>query len=278
MTLCVSLLMHELNGYFRMSQTKTLKTKERILQLSLQLFNERGERSVTTNHIAAELGMSPGNLYYHFRNKNEIIKELMEEYQQQTLEMLALPDDRALDANDKIHYFQVLSSQLWAYRFLHRDVYHLVENNEDFRKMYPRFAGEVMQQGQKIYKAFVNAGLMDMTDSEIEALIINLWIVLTNWTNFLYMSGHLTDSNTLEEKWVWQALRQMVFLEGAYLRGESRQTYEGLLNSLGSSELFASLSSAKNTEVESPIQNINKLFRISKKRARILGLFFNLTD
>ena len=258
MTLCVSLLMHELNGYFRMSQTKTLKTKERILQLSLQLFNERGERSVTTNHIAAELNMSPGNLYYHFRNKNEIIKELMEQYQHQTLEMLALPDDRALDANDKVHYFQVLSSQLWAYRFLHRDVYHLVENNEDFRKMYPRFAGQVMQQGQKIYKGFVNAGLMDMTDSEIEALIINLWIVLTNWTNFLYMSGHLTDSNTLEEKWVWQALRQMVFLEGAYLRGESRQTYEGLLSSLGSSELFASLSSSKDSESEHTMQNIQE--------------------
>ncbi len=235
-----------MNGYFRMSHSKTVKTKERILQLSLQLFNERGERSVTTNHIAAELNMSPGNLYYHFRNKNEIIKELMEQYQSETLDMLALPDDRALDANDKIRYFQVLSSQLWAYRFLHRDVYHLVENNEDFRKMYPRFAGQVMQQGQKIYKAFVTAGLMEMTDSEIEALIINLWIVLTNWTNFLYMSGHITDSNTLEEKWVWQALRQMVFLEGAYLRGESRQTYEHLLQTLGPSELFESLSSSKN--------------------------------
>ena len=237
--------MHELNGYFRMSQTKTLKTKERILQLSLQLFNERGERSVTTNHIAAELGMSPGNLYYHFRNKNEIIKELMEQYQHQTLEMLALPDDRALDANDKVHYFQVLSSQLWAYRFLHRDVYHLVENNTDFRKIYPRFAGQVMQQGQRIYQAFVDAGLMKMTASEIEALIINLWIVLTNWTNFLYMSGHISDSNHLEEKWVWQALRQMVFLEGPYLMGESRETYERLLETFGSSELFASLSSAK---------------------------------
>lgn len=233
-----------------MSQTKTLKTKERILQLSLQLFNERGERSVTTNHIAAELGMSPGNLYYHFRNKSEIIKELMEQYQHETLEMLALPDDRLLDANDKIRYFQVLSSQLWAYRFLHRDVYHLVENNEDFRKMYPRFAGQVMQQGQKIYRAFVAAGLMQMTDSEIEALTINLWIVLTNWTNFLYMSGHLTDSNTLEEKWVWQALRQMVFLEGAYLRGESRETYERLLETLGPSDLFASLSSVKHQDTE----------------------------
>ena len=231
-----------------MSHAKPNKTKDRILQISLQLFNERGERSVTTNHIAAELGISPGNLYYHFRNKQEIIKELAQQYQAETLEMLALPVDRPLNANDKISYFQVLSNLLWAYRFIHRDVYHLVENNEDFRKIYPRFAGQVMQQGQKIYRAFVDAGLMKMTDSEIEALIINLWIVLTNWTNFLYMSGHISDNTHLEEKWVWQALRQMVFLEGPYLMGESRQTYEQLLRSLGPSDLFASLSNLKNDD------------------------------
>ncbi|EQB3343520.1 TPA: TetR/AcrR family transcriptional regulator [Acinetobacter baumannii] len=228
-----------------MSLPKALKTKDRILQISLQLFNERGERSVTTNHIAAELGISPGNLYYHFRNKHEIIKELMHQYQVETLEMLSLPEDRPLTTNDKINYFQVLSGQLWNYRFIHRDVYHLVESNEDFKKIYPRFAGQVMQQGQRIYQAFVDAGLMKMTPSEIEALIINLWIVLTNWTNFLYMSGHISDNNYLEEKWVWQALRQMVFLEGPYLMGESRATYEQLLESLGPSDLFASLSSLK---------------------------------
>jgi AcrR family transcriptional regulator len=228
-----------------MSQPKALKTKDRILQISLQLFNERGERSVTTNHIAAELGISPGNLYYHFRNKHEIIKELMYQYQAETLEVLSLPDYRPLTTNDKINYFQVLSGKLWSYRFIHRDVYHLVESNEDFKKIYPRFAGQVMQQGQRIYQAFVDAGLMKMTPSEIEALIINLWIVLTNWTNFLYMSGHISDNNHLEEKWVWQALRQMVFLEGPYLMGESRATYEQLLESLGPSDLFASLSSLK---------------------------------
>ncbi|ENR7248645.1 TetR/AcrR family transcriptional regulator [Acinetobacter baumannii] len=228
-----------------MSLPKALKTKDRILQISLQLFNERGERSVTTNHIAAELGISPGNLYYHFRNKHEIIKELMHQYQVETLEMLSLPEDRPLTTNDKINYFQVLSGQLWNYRFIHRDVYHLVESNEDFKKIYPRFAGQVMQQGQRIYQAFVDAGLMKMTPSEIEALIINLWIVLTNWTNFLYMSGHISDNNHLEEKWVWQALRQMVFLEGPYLMGKSRATYEQLLESLGPSDLFASLSSLK---------------------------------
>ncbi|TXJ07768.1 MAG: TetR/AcrR family transcriptional regulator [Acinetobacter sp.] len=220
---------------------KISKTKERILQASLTLFNEQGERAVTTNHIATALGMSPGNLYYHFRNKQDIIKELFGQYQQETLNLLQLPQGRALNANDKIHYFQVLSQQLWSYRFLHRDVHHLIDSNPDFKYLYPQLAGQVMQQGQKIYQGFVDAGLMKMTTSEIEALIINLWIVLTNWGNFLYMSGHLQNDQQ-SEQWVWQGLRQMVFLEGPYLVGESRETYEKLLESMGASNLFAKLS------------------------------------
>ena len=80
-----------------MSQAKSNKTKDRILQISLQLFNERGERLVTTNHIAAELGISPGNLYYHFRNKQEIIKQLAQQYQviilyKRAYTLIACPD------------------------------------------------------------------------------------------------------------------------------------------------------------------------------------------
>ncbi|WP_156498561.1 TetR/AcrR family transcriptional regulator, partial [Oleiphilus sp. HI0079] len=58
-----------------------MKTKERIILESLDLFNERGERNVSTNHIAAHLNMSPGNLYYHFRNKNEIIYQIFKNYE-----------------------------------------------------------------------------------------------------------------------------------------------------------------------------------------------------
>ena len=221
---------------------KPLKTRDRILQISLGLFNQRGERIVTTNHIAAEMGISPGNLYYHFRNKTEIIKELMDTYQAETIELLSMPDDRQLTVADKIQYFQSLSQQLWKYRFLHRDIHHLMDSNEDFKQMYPEFAGQIMEKGKQIYQGFVDAGLMKIAPSEIEALIINIWIVLTNWTNFLYMSGHISHTGVMNERWIWQGLRQMVFLEGPYLIGDSRQAYDSLLDNMGRSELFESLS------------------------------------
>ncbi|NON38996.1 TetR/AcrR family transcriptional regulator, partial [Klebsiella pneumoniae] len=50
-----------------------MKTRDRILECALQLFNQQGERSVSTNHIAAHMEISPGNLYYHFPNKQAII-------------------------------------------------------------------------------------------------------------------------------------------------------------------------------------------------------------
>ena len=231
---------------------KPLKTRDRILQISLALFNERGERVVTTNHIAAAMGISPGNLYYHFRNKTEIIRELMDTYQCETVNLMSLPEDRALTVQDKVEYFQALSKQLWKYRFLHRDIHHMMDSNDDFKQMYPRFAGKIMQKGKQIYQGFVDAGLMKISASEIEALIINIWIVLTNWTNILYMSGHISHTGVMDERWIWQGLRQMVFLEGPYLIGESRQAYDTLLSSMGRSELFESLAiKAESENIES---------------------------
>lgn len=228
-----------------MAHSKTSKTKQRILNVSLQLFNQKGERSVTTNHIAAALEMSPGNLYYHYNNKQEIIKALTQQYQQEMLKMLALPNDGKVTPNDKLKYFHALSGQLWNYRFLHRDIYHLVENDQNFQKKYGLFSKGVMEQVQRLYQAFVDANLMKINSQEIEALIINIWIVLTNWTNFLFMSGHLNDQNQLDSKWLAFALRQIVFLESPYLIGESCEVYQKLLNTLEQETLFENLISLK---------------------------------
>ncbi len=210
-----------------------MKTRDRILQKSLQLFNEQGERSVSTNHIAAALEISPGNLYYHFRNKEAIIAELLMVYQAEILGLLNVPEDRPLNVNDKFLYFNVLSTQFWKYRFLHRDANHLIESSDVLKERYPIYARHVMQRGMQIYQGFVDSGLMKASFIEIEALIINIWIVMTNWSNFLLMTGHITQTDALDERWLRQGLRQMVFLEGPYLTGEGRAAYEPLLQTFG---------------------------------------------
>ena len=69
-------------------------TKSRILAGALALFNERSAGAVTTNHIAEALGMSPGNLYYHYRNKEEIVRALFGQLQGAWAELYKLPKDR----------------------------------------------------------------------------------------------------------------------------------------------------------------------------------------
>ena len=93
------------------------KTRDRIVEASLELFNAQGERSITTNHIAAHLGMSPGNLYYHFRNKQAIIAELFAQYEDRVDAFLRLPEGRALTVGDKTFYLQALLAAMWHYRF-----------------------------------------------------------------------------------------------------------------------------------------------------------------
>src|SRR5699024_4184521 len=111
------------------AMSPALSTRERIVQASLELFNSQGERSVTTNHIAAHLGISPGNLYYHYRNKQAIIAELFAAYEQEVRTFLHVPAGRGLTLDDKAGYLQALLDAMWRYRFLHRDLEHLLDSD-----------------------------------------------------------------------------------------------------------------------------------------------------
>jgi AcrR family transcriptional regulator len=70
------------------------RTRERILETSLQLFNDFGEPNVTTQLISDEMGISPGNLYYHFHNKDEIIESLFADFERDIEDTLAAPTRR----------------------------------------------------------------------------------------------------------------------------------------------------------------------------------------
>ena len=82
------------------------RTKERILETSLVLFNDFGEPNVTTQLISDEMGISPGNLYYHFRSKDQIIETLFADFEKKIDDILAVPARRVPNVEDPVSRHQ----------------------------------------------------------------------------------------------------------------------------------------------------------------------------
>src|SRR5690554_5797446 len=150
--------------------TSKPNTRERILQASLQLFNEQGERNVTTNHIASHLNISPGNLYYHFRNKTMIVAELFNRFEQQMEVFFILPEGATLGLEHKEHYLESLLKILWQYRFMHQSLEYLLETDPELAARYRQFTQRSLQGTQSIYLAFAEGGILQLTARQAETL------------------------------------------------------------------------------------------------------------
>lgn len=207
-----------------------IKTRERIIQGSLELFNAQGERSVTTNHIAAHLGISPGNLYYYFRNKQAIIAELFGQYEQRIDQFLRLPQGRPLTVEDKTFYLEALLAAMWHYRFLHRDLEHLLESDAALAQGYRVFARRSMSHAQALYQGFVQAGILLMNNAQVEALTLNSWIILTSWVRFLCTSRE--QGVELNQEQLRRGIYQVLALEGGFISADSRPAVQALYDKL----------------------------------------------
>ncbi|MBT8765689.1 TetR/AcrR family transcriptional regulator [Pseudomonas boanensis] len=102
-----------------------MKTRDRILECALDLFNRNGEPNVTTLEIATELGISPGNLYYHFHGKEPLVMALFERFQEALAPLLDPPADAQLDAEDYWLFLHLIVERLAQYRFLFQDLSNL---------------------------------------------------------------------------------------------------------------------------------------------------------
>ena len=197
-----------------------MKTRDRIIQASLDMFNEQGERNVTTNHIAAKLEISPGNLYYHFKNKQQIIFDIYLEYESKVDENLQLPQDRPITVNDKLVYLQKIFQGLWDYRFLHRDLQHLLQNDPELHKRYNGFFKRCLDRTEAIYLALRDVQIIQANDTDIRALALNTWILVTSWFGFMHTNLLVSEANEESRELLNAGIYQIFALERPYLTPE----------------------------------------------------------
>lgn len=204
-------------------------TRDRILETSLTLFNRYGERNITTNHIAGELGISPGNLYYYFRNKTDIVFELFERYEQVVSAFLQVPEGRPLNWQDKIAYFEAILETMWGTRFFHRDLGHLLNQDDRLRERYSGFVRQSLDSGLSVYDGLRNAGLLALTDEQMQALLVNTWVVASTWASFVHaLIPPERQNESLDRVLLKQGIYQLVCLESPYLRGEALQHLDSI--------------------------------------------------
>jgi len=195
------------------------RTRERILETSLELFNRHGEPNITTADIADEMNISPGNLYYHFRNKDQIVGDLYAAYEARVLPLLADPAGRQIDVEDLWMLLHLIFEQMWAYRFLYRDLDELTSRN---RRIGARF-GELLRGScatmVEFCRGMVAAGEMRASEREIAAAARNAVLVATYGMSFQRLTRTSGSADDMDPA---LAAYQVMALLAPYLVGEAR--------------------------------------------------------
>jgi AcrR family transcriptional regulator len=202
------------------------RTRERILETSLALFNRFGAPHVTTADIADEMNISPGNLYYHFGNKDEILLELYSAHEARVLPLYADPGGRRLGVEDLWLWLHLLFEQMWAYRFLYRDLDELASRN---RKLGTRL-GALLRRGSatvvELCRGMIEAQTMRASEREIAALAQNAVLVAAYWPSYdrVRRAAHDAESEVDAGRGAYQVLA----LFAPYLTPKARAHLDGL--------------------------------------------------
>ena len=205
------------------------KTRQRILDTALILFNERGESTVSTNHIADELEISPGNLYYHYRNKDDIIEQLFQRFEERMDLALVVPEGRAITLEDVWLQLHLVFECIWDYRFLYRDLVNILSRNRSLRLRFARILKRGSVNSHGIMKGLNESGAMRASAAEIEGLSTNVLVLATFWLNYAGIRGEKD-----EQKAIQQGIVQVMMLVSPFLRDSERLHLHTLSAAYGS--------------------------------------------
>jgi AcrR family transcriptional regulator len=203
-----------------------MKTRDRILHTSLALFNEEGEADTTTIDIANELDISPGNLYYHFKGKDQIIAELFQQYELALSDTLTAPLEGPLaDGESSVeqnwYYLYVVLEEMYQYRFLYHNLDNILQRYPDVRRGFKRLIQLKRAALFAICQALLEQSVIEARDQQLLGLVDNMTLALTFWFSY----DHLLHDARLSQVTIHQGVLQLLTMVAPYLGDEELSFY-----------------------------------------------------
>jgi AcrR family transcriptional regulator len=212
-----------------MLQKAPRRTRERILELSLRLFNEFGEPNITTTVLAEEMNISPGNLYYHFRNKDDIVNSIFVQFEAEISRILTVPQGRRSNIEDVWLYLHLMFELIWRYRFFYRDLNDLLSRNRKLELHFKLILAHKIKVARELCEDLRSEQSLQASDAEIGALATNMVVVATYWLSYEYVRNprRYNEQQAMSDA-LARGCYQVLSLVGPYLRGDTGLLFEKL--------------------------------------------------
>ena len=156
-----------------------MKTAQRILATALALFNEHGEAAVSSVDIANECDISPGNLYYHFKGKEQLVNGLMKLHRAQMDEVLDKQKVISLHIDELFYYFFLVIQRIHLFRFLYRSPADLAEKYPHHSQQHRRFLSQLEHTFTTLFTHSIEQQQFILGDTPIEHISALSSLIIT---------------------------------------------------------------------------------------------------
>lgn len=163
-------------------RSKRAGNRERVVEAAIELMNARGI-VIGTTQIAEHLGISPGNLYYHFGNMQAIVHEILLRLHDELGTSLALDQKEVVDEQRLVGYYANGAMILWRYRFMVSSALELTSGNADLECDYRKFTVAGMDWVAQIIRNVVkhHPGSVVASSRDCKNLAENMWVLWNGW-------------------------------------------------------------------------------------------------
>lgn len=196
-----------------------MKTAERILLTSLEMFNQHGEANVTCVDIAMELDISPGNLYYHFKGKEIIVSALFDMYKQKMSRILLSPNKESLSIEDFFYFLLLILQSSHLFRFLYRNPADLIEKYPTISRGFQQLLREKEQSFCSLLNQFARHGDICANKQQISSMVDMIGLSFTQAPNYFLLKGTPLE----DEAYITRCLQSIYFALAPYIQMDTHK-------------------------------------------------------